>query len=132
MQLHSQSILTLRAQEVKCMECNGPQCSTLGTNSEKSDDCGCDGGCECPSCTGQDPLKFVEMMWHKAAMAAMFEAKKDRIKSGLEKSFGPALDKGADAVVDAISKKINSAVKTSKTEQELHNKLVSILTEATN
>ena len=77
-------------------------------------------------------LKFAEIMWHKAAMAAMFEAKKDRIKARLENSFGPTLDKGADAVVEAISKKIKSAVQTSKTELELHNKLVSILTEATN
>ena len=110
------------------MECNGPQCST-SSNSD-SGSCDCDGGCECPS--GQDMLKFAEIMWHKAAMAAMFEAKKDRIKSRLEKSFGPTLDKGADAVVDAISKKINTAVQSAKTEQELHNKLVSILTETTN
>ncbi len=71
-------------------------------------------------------------MWHKATMAAMFEAKKDRIKARLEKSFGPTLDKGADAMVEAVSKKISFAVKSSKSEQELHNKLVSILTEATN
>ncbi len=114
------------------MECNGPQCSTLRTNSSdnSSESCSCDGGCECPS--GQDMLKFAEIMWHKAAMAAMFEVKKDRIKSRLEKSFGPTLDKGADAVVEAISKKIKNAVQSSKTEQELHSKLSSILTEATN
>ena len=115
------------------MECNGPQCSTLRTNSGPQESDSCSGrGCECPSCSGQDLLKFGEIMWHKAAMAAMFEAKKDRIKSRLEKSFGPTLDKGADAVVEASSKKINSAVQSSKTEQELHTKLVSILTEATN
>ena len=116
------------------MECNGPQCSTSGTNSGNSESgsCGCEGGCECPSCSGQDMLKFAEIMWHKAAMAAMFEVKKDRIKSRLEKSFGPTLDKGADAVVEAISKKIKGAVQSSKTEQELHSKLSSILTEATN
>lgn len=115
------------------MECNGTQCSTLRVDSgcQESGSCN-EGGCECPSCSGQDLLKFGEMMWHKAAMAAMYEAKKDRIKSRLEKSFGPTLDKGADAVVDAISKKIRSAVASSKTEQELHTKLVSILTEATN
>ena len=115
------------------MECNGTQCSTLRTNSDckESDSCN-NGGCGCPSCSGQDLLKFGEIMWHKAAMAAMYEAKKDRIKSRLEESFGSTLDKGADAVVDAISKKISSAVVSSKTEQELHTKLVSILTEATN
>ena len=115
------------------MECNGPECSTLGTKSNSDgESCGCNGGCECPSCSGQDLLKFGEIMWHKAAMAAMFEAKKDRIESRLEKSFGPTLDKGADAVVDAISKKISTAVQSAKTEQELHNKLVSILTETRN
>ena len=110
------------------MECNGPQCST--SSKSNSESCGCDDGCECPS--GQDMLKFAEIMWHKAAMAAMFEAKKDRIKSRLEKSFGPTLDKGADAVVEAISKKLRAAVQSSKNEQELHQKLASILTEATN
>ena len=114
------------------MECNGPQCSTLRTNSEPQSDSCSGGGCECPSCSGQDLLKFGEIMWHKAAMAAMFEAKKDRIKSRLEKSFGPTLDKGADAIVEAIQKKIQTAVASTKTEQELHTKLVSILTEATN
>lgn len=114
------------------MECNGQQCSTLRTNSDCESNSCSDGGCECPSCSGQDLLKFGEIMWHKAAMSAMFEAKKDRIKSRLEKSFGPTLDKGADAVVEAISKKIQTAVQSSKTELELHNKLVSILTEATN
>ncbi len=110
------------------MECNGPQCST--SSKSDSESCDCDDGCECPS--GQDMLKFAEIMWHKAAMAAMFEAKKDRIKSRLEKSFGPTLDKGADAVVEAISKKFKAAVQSSKNEQELHQKLASILTEATN
>jgi len=110
------------------MECNGPQCST--SSKSDSESCGCDDGCGCPS--DQDMLKFAETMWHKAAMAAMFEAKKDRIKSRLEKSFGPTLDKGADAVVEAISKKLRAAVQSSKNEQELHQKLASILTEATN
>jgi hypothetical protein len=77
-------------------------------------------------------LKFGEIMWHKAAMAAMFEAKKDRIKAKLEKSFGPTLDKGADIIVEAIGKKITSAVQSSKSEQELHSKLRSLLTESHN
>jgi hypothetical protein len=111
------------------MECNGSQCST---SENESSSCGCDGGCECPSCSGQDMLKFTEIMWHKAAMAAMFEAKKDRIKSRLEKSFGPTLDKGADIIVEAIGKKISAAVQSSKSEQELHNKLRSLLTESHN
>ena len=113
------------------MECNGPQCSTLGTNSTQ-ESCSCDGGGECPSCSGQDMLKFVEIMWHKAPMAAMFEAKKDRIKARIENSFGEHLDKGADAVVESISKKIQSAVQSSRTERELHGKLSSLLNKCAN
>ena len=64
-------------------------------------------------------------------MAAMLELKKERIKPKLEKSFGQALDKGADAMVDAIQKKIKSAVLLSSSEQELRGKLGSILSEAT-
>jgi len=111
------------------MECNGTECSTVQTS------CGCEektsSGCECPSCSGQNPLDFVVMMWHKAAMAAMLELKKERIKSRLESSFGETLDKGADAVVEAIQKKIQSAVQGANTEQELRSKIASILNEAT-
>jgi len=109
------------------MECNGSQCST--SQSSGPQECDSCNDCECPGCTGQDVLKFTEIMWHKAAM---LEIKKERIKSRLEKSFGPALDKGADAVVEAIGKKISSAVQSANSEQELHNKLSSILKEVTN
>ena len=121
------------------MECNGQSCSSnsgINSSHKESDSCGEDrclgSSCDCPSCSGQDVLKFAEIMWHKAAMAAMFEIKKDKIKSRLEKSFGPTLDKGADVVVEAISNKIGSAIKGAKSEKELRSKLASIMTEAVN
>ena len=114
------------------MECSGSECSTTTAS------CSCEGmqtskcgvSCECPSCTGQNPLDFMEIMWHKASLAAMLEVKKDRIKSKLEKAFGKALDQGADAVVDAVAKKMQAAVVTSSSEQELRGKLRSILSDA--
>jgi len=112
------------------MECNGPQCSTVSASS--CDESSCGTGCECPSCTGKNPLDFVVQMWHKAAMSAMLELKKERIKSRLEQSFGESLDKGADAVVEAIQKKIQAAVQGSSTEQELRGKLASIMSEISN
>ena len=115
------------------MECNGPECSTTSSSSSCEGMKGCSCGtssCECPSCTGQNPIEFMEIMWHKAALAAMLEVKKDRIKTRLEKSFGKALDQGADAVVDAVAKKMQSAIQSSSTEQELRGKLRSILNEA--
>ena len=110
------------------MECDEVQCSK--TSSSKCDTTSSQ-SCDCPCCTGQNPIDFVTIMWHKAAMAAMLELKKERIKPKLEKSFGQALDKGADAMVDAIQKKIKSAVLLSSSEQELRGKLGSILSEAT-
>lgn len=110
------------------MECDEPQCSILGANMSR-ESCSFAGRCECPSCSGQDMLKFAEIMWHKAAMAAIFEAKKERIKERIQSSFGDHLDKGADVIVEAISKKIHSAVQRSNSEQELHNKLSSLLKE---
>ena len=111
----------------KIMECNGIECST--TSSSKG--CPPGGSCDCPSCSGQNPVDFCITMWHKAAMAALLEVKKDRIKQRLEKSFGQTLDKGADAMVEAIKKKLQSAVLSSSSEQELRGKLTSILSEAT-
>ena len=64
------------------MECKGPECTISGTNSggNEAGSRSCDAGCECPSCSGQDMLKFAEVMWHKAAIAAMFEVKKRQNK----------------------------------------------------
>ena len=121
------------------MECNGPECSTSMHNSTQSSryDCECGpsssgNGCNCPGCTGQNPLEFAEMLWHKAAVEAMIEIKKERIKARLEQSFGPAIDKGADAVVSVIQKKMQAAMQNAQGEQELKNKLASIMSEALN
>ena len=120
------------------MECNGPECSASMHNNTRSSGCGCEcgpssgNGCACPSCTGQNPLEFAEMLWHKAAIEAMIEIKKERIKARLEQSFGPAIDKGADAVVSAIQKKMQATIQNAHGEQELKNKLASIMSEALN
>ena len=104
------------------MECNGSECSVQQAKPQNS--------CDCPSCTGQNPVDFIELAWHKAAMSAILEAKKDRIKARIEKQMGAALDKGADAVVEHMHKKISAAVSTAGSEAELKNKLFSIIKEA--
>lgn len=109
------------------MECNGPQCSVSKAQSAESYECS---SCECPSCTGQNPVDFIEMSWHKAAMAAIIEAKKDRIKARIEEKMSAALDQGADAVVEHLHKKVSSAVASAGSEQELRAKILSILREA--
>ena len=109
------------------MECNDNSCST---EQSSSGCCDTKSGCECPSCTGGNPIDFVVMMWHKAAMAAMLELKKERIKVRLESSFGESLDKGADAMVEAIGKKMQAAVAGSTIESDLRAKLTAILNDA--
>jgi hypothetical protein len=74
-------------------------------------------------------MDFVMMMWHKAAMEALLELKKEKIKEKLAQVLGPAIDKGADAVIDAMHKKITAAVQGSASEQELRAKLSSIMSE---
>ena len=68
-------------------------------------------------------------MWQRAAKKALMEAKKDRIRARIEKKMGASLDKGADAVVEYMHKKFTAAISTASSEQELKNKLFSILKE---
>ena len=124
------------------MECNGPECSTssMHSSTQTNSGCGCECGpsssssagneCSCLGCTGQNPLEFAEMLWHKATIEAMIEVKKEKIKARIEQNFGPAIDKGADAVVSAIQKKMQAAIQNAQGEQELKNKLASIMSEA--
>ena len=125
------------------MECNGPECSSQSMRYQaQSSGCACEcgpsssgyakNGCNCPGCTGQNPLEFAEMLWHKAAVEAMIEVKKEKIKSRIEQSFGPAIDKGADAIVSAIQKKMQAVMQNAQGEQDLKNKLAAIMSEALN
>lgn len=86
--------------------------------------------CDCPGCTGGDPMDFVMMVWHKAAMEAMIEIKKDKIKAKMEAAFGDAMDKSADAVLESMHKIISATMQKSSAEGELRGKLASIMSEA--
>ena len=125
------------------MKCYGPECSTSSMHGSTQTNSGCrcecglsplsssaGNGCNCTVCTGQNPLEFTEMLWHKVAIEAMIEVKKEKIKARIEQSFGPAIDKGADAVVSAIQKKMQATMQNAQGEQELKNKLASIMSEA--
>ena len=89
-------------------------------------------GCDCPGCTGQDPMEFVMMMWHKAAMEAMLEIKKDKIKVKMEAAWGDTVDKGADAMLETMSKIMAATMQKSSAEGELKGKLASIMAQAMN
>jgi hypothetical protein len=115
------------------MECNGPECSTVTTSTcecnSSSQDCAC-GGHGCPGCNPNiNPLDFMTKMWQKAALTAMFEVKKDKVKEKMLKAYGDVIDKGADATVEAFGKKIMSMMESAHSEQEFKNKLAAIMNE---
>lgn len=115
-------------------QCNGPECSTASSSGcgcgTSSQDCAC-GGQGCPGCNPNiNPQDFMVMMWQKAALAAMFEVKKDKVKEKMLSKYGDIIDKGAEATVEAFSKKMFSMMESAHSEQEFRNKLASIMNEA--
>lgn len=89
-------------------------------------------GCNCPGCTGGDPMEFMMTMWHKAAMEAMIEVKKDKLKAKMEAVWGDTIDKSADAMLESMGKTMAAIMQKSSAEGELKNKLASIMAQAMN
>jgi hypothetical protein len=113
-------------------QCNSIECSTETSDcrcsTENSCPCGDQG---CPECNPSiNLIDFATLMWHKAAFTALSELKKDKVKKKLDAAFGDMLDKSADAAVEAMSKKLQSMVIKSSSENEFRNKLSSILSES--
>ena len=108
------------------MGCDGMECKphTHVTSNNNS--------CDCPGCTGQNPMEFVTKMWHKAAMEAMLEIKKDKIKAKMEAAWGDSIDKAADAMLESMGKVMSATVQKSSAEGEFKNKLASIMAQAMN
>ncbi len=111
-------------------ECNENGCET---NSYK--DCGCQSEESCNTCSDSSSgscgsSDMMMAMWHKAAMQAMIELKKDAIKTKLQAKFGDVIDKGADAVVEAIGTKMQASIQQEQAMGNLKSKLTSILSEA--
>jgi hypothetical protein len=114
----------------KMNECNENGCATGNYK-----DCGCQSDESCSTCSdsSSDSCGSSDMMmamWHKAAMQAMIEIKKDAIKTKLQAKFGEAADKGADAVIEAMGAKMQASIQQEQAMGNLKNKLASILAEA--
>jgi hypothetical protein len=112
-------------------QCNEMECSTTSSScGPSSQECPC-GGQGCPGCNPNiNPLDFMTSMWQKAALTAMFEVKKEKVKEKMLKAYGDIIDKGADATVEAFGKKIMSTIEASSSEQEFRNKIASLMSEA--
>jgi len=108
------------------------ECNENGCETGSYKDCGCQSEESCSTCSdsscGSGDMMMV--MWHKAAMQAMIELKKEAIKTKLQANFGEALEKGADAVVEAMGTKMQASIQQEQTMGNLKSKLRSILAEA--
>ena len=111
------------------------ECNENGCETGSYKDCGCQSDescstCSDSSCCSSGTSDMMMAMWHKAAMQAMIELKKDAIKTKLQAKFGEATDKAADAVVEAIGTKMQASIQQEQVMGNLKSKLRSILAEA--
>ena len=93
--------------------------------------CSCTSETECNDCGcgTVDPVKQSMELLHKAFHDALYQAHVERLKKRIDASFGPALDKGADAMIEAAAKVWQSNVAQSEAKKELESKLQKILSE---
>jgi hypothetical protein len=76
-----------------------------------------------------DPVQHTMMAWHKAFFAAHHEAMAERMRKRIESTYGPTMDKAADAVFEAVGKVWTSILTQSEAKKELASKLQKIFSE---
>ena len=106
------------------------ECKT-GTCNIEDATCSCTSEMECSDCGCEtaDPVKQSMELWHKAFHDALYQAYVERLKKRIDASFGPSLDKGADAVIEAAAKVWQSKSVQSESKKELESKLQKIISE---
>lgn len=98
-------------------------CSTHSTPAQTQSDC-------CPveksvneSCC---PIEKSAEMWQKAFFCAMKEASKDILKEKIRKSWGPVLEKEADAVLETMGTHWQSLLAQARAQKSLRESLAKI------
>lgn len=76
-----------------------------------------------------DPVQHAMMAWHKAFFAAHHDAMAERMRKRIESSYGPTMDKAADAVFEAIGKVWSTMLTQSEAKKEVASKLQKIFSE---
>jgi uncharacterized membrane protein YheB (UPF0754 family) len=109
------------------MECKSGTCEI-----EEHATCSCDCETECSDCGcgSADPIKQSMELLHKAFHDALYQAHVERLKKRIDASFGPTLDKGADAMIETAAKVWQSMLAQSEGKRELEAKLQRIFSEA--
>ncbi len=104
-------------------KCNDNSCST------DSGSCGSDNS----SCTDQEnscPVESTAQKWQSAFCDAMYETKKELLKTRIEKAWGPMLEKQADAVVESMSDYWQGMLAQAKSKCDLREKIKESFCEA--
>ena len=107
------------------------ECKTGTCNVEEDATCSCTSEMECSDCgcVTADPVKQSMELLHKAFHDALYQAHVERLKKRIDASFGPALDEGADAMIEAAAKVWQSMSVQSESKKELESKLQKIISE---
>ncbi|MGI0065165.1 MAG: hypothetical protein ACREAT_00230, partial [Nitrosotalea sp.] len=83
------------------MECKSGTCNT-----EEDATCSCISESDCNDCGCEtvDPVKQSMELLHKAFHDALYQAHVERLKKRIDASFGPSIDKAADAMIETAAK----------------------------
>jgi hypothetical protein len=76
-----------------------------------------------------DPIQHAMIAWHKAFFAAHHDALAERMRKRIEATYGPTMDKAADAVFETIGKVWSSMLTQSEAKKDLASKLQKIFSE---
>ena len=108
------------------MECKSGTCEI-----NEHATCSCESEMECSDCGCEtvDPVKQSAELLHRAFHDALYQAHVERLKKRIDSSFGPTLDKGADAMIETAAKIWQSILVQSEGKKELESKLQKILSE---
>lgn len=108
------------------------KCTDESCKMEENATCSCDcseAECSDCGCGTADPVKQSMEMLHRAFHDAMYQVHVERLKKRIDASFGPGLDKSADAMIETAAKVWQSMLMQSEGKKELESKLQKIFSE---
>ena len=106
------------------------ECKTGTCNMEEDATCASEMECSDCGCGTADPVKQSMELLHKAFHDALYQAHVERLKKRIDSSFGPSLDKAADAMIETAAKVWQSTLVQSEAKKELESKLQKIFSES--
>ncbi|MCE9583216.1 MAG: hypothetical protein K8T20_12055 [Planctomycetes bacterium] len=104
--------------------CSKESCGTGSSSASSS----CDAGkCPCGGDCGGDPMACAKALWCSSFAVALKQVHVDALKARIVKAWGPNIDKGADAVVEAMGTVWMSKMAEAKAKGDLGAKMAAIM-----